>query len=131
MPATTQPNSISDFVKLEFNPSFNREKVTLISGQNLAVGTVLGKITASGKYMAYDPAATGGTAGAENACAVLLDTTNASDGDVACTVLARGPAIIADKSQLIWGSGVTTDGHKNTAIAALAALGMVARRSQY
>lgn len=54
--------------------------ITLLSGQNLTRGAVLGKITASGKYKL---SATGAGDGSETPDAVLAEDTNASGGDVA------------------------------------------------
>jgi len=55
------------------------DEVTVISGQNVARGCVLGKITASGKYTACDQLASDGSQTPE---AVLAQATDASGGDV-------------------------------------------------
>ena len=52
----------------------------------LAAGTVLGKITASGKYVAYSNAASNGS---ETAAAVLLNACPGTNGDYKCTVFVR------------------------------------------
>lgn len=49
--------------------------VTIASGQNLAKGTVLGRITASGLYSAYN---NGNSDGTEVADGILKDVVNAS-----------------------------------------------------
>jgi hypothetical protein len=41
----SEPNYISDFVLQEEDKEASRDAVTVLSGQNLAIGTVLGKIT--------------------------------------------------------------------------------------
>ena len=122
MAAHTEGNYIGDVLKREFEPLYNRETGTLISGQNLAVGAVLGKITASGKYTAVAPAASDGS---EAACAVLLVSTDASSADTKTTILARGPAVVA-ADFLVWPSGATS-GQKTAATAQLTALGIVSR----
>ena len=63
---------------LSSEESASLDKVTLISGQNLVAGSVLGKITASGKYTLHNAAATDGS---EIAAAILFDSTDASAGD--------------------------------------------------
>lgn len=45
MTFTAWPNDISKAIQYEVNPQYTREEMTLITGQNLKSGTVLGKIT--------------------------------------------------------------------------------------
>lgn len=62
-------------------------KETLISGQNLKRGALLGLISASGKATVY---ASGASDGSETAYAVLANDTDASGGDEECIVYVRG-----------------------------------------
>ncbi len=55
------------------------DAVTILSGENLARGAVLGKITASGKYRECDTAAVDGS---EDPKVILARATDASGGDV-------------------------------------------------
>lgn len=59
---------------------FHPYGVTIVSGQSAAldVGTILGKITSSGKYTKYDPALTNG---AEKAVAILAERVDATGSD--------------------------------------------------
>ena len=50
MPVLTEQPSMGDVLKYEVNPNYTREVVTLLAGMPYPVGSVLGKITASGKY---------------------------------------------------------------------------------
>lgn len=59
----------------------------LLSGQNLTRGTVVGKITASGKLKAY---ASGNADGSENPIGVLLRDTNATAADTKTCYYAKG-----------------------------------------
>ncbi len=59
MSSIDQGNTIADILKWESDASLSREKVTVLSGQNLALGTVLGKVT-------IGSVPTTGTAGAGN-----------------------------------------------------------------
>jgi hypothetical protein len=52
--------------------------ITVVSGQTLVAGTVLGRITASGKYAAYSDVAVDGT---ETAVAILGAACDASAAD--------------------------------------------------
>lgn len=54
------------------------KEVTLVSGQNLVRGTVLGRITASGKMTAYS---SGAADGSENPVAILGADCDATSGD--------------------------------------------------
>jgi hypothetical protein len=97
------------------------DKGVLISGQNLNVGTVLGKITVSGKYTLHNNAASDGS---EVAAAILYNTTDASAGDTACTVLTRLAEVA--EAKLIFKSGISV-ANKAAAIAALATQHIITR----
>lgn len=101
----------------------SREQIVIASGSGkLKAGTVLGKITASGKYAPFNPAGENGT---QTAAAILYEGCDATSADVRRTITARDSEIHADV--LHWGTGVTTDNHKTAALASLAASGIVAR----
>jgi hypothetical protein len=97
------------------------DKGTLISGQNLIVGTVLGKITASGKYTLHNNAATDGS---EIASAILRNSTDASTADKPCTVVTRLAEVAGAK--LIFKTGITAP-NKAAAITALATQNIIVR----
>jgi hypothetical protein len=82
----TEGTRAGEFLLSEGNGSISRETITLISGQDLAAGTVLGKITASGKYTEYSD---GAADGSETAAAILYDNVDASAGDKDAVVIAR------------------------------------------
>lgn len=62
----------------EGNGNISREQITILMGEVLLVGHVLGKITASGKYVEVDLAASDGS---EVAAAVLFGAVDATDAD--------------------------------------------------
>ena len=123
MNALTQPATMGDVLKYEVNPNYTREIVPLLAGTNYPVGSVLGKITASGKYKL---ATSGGSDGAQTSAAVLLYAVDATLGDAIGIVVVRGPAIVS-RAALAY-DGSVDDGSKITAkLNQLAALGIIAR----
>jgi hypothetical protein len=106
---------------LDQEENLSLEKVTLISGQNLLSGTVLGKITASGKYTRHN---TGAADGSQTAAAILRSDCDASTADTACVIVAR-LAEVAD-ARLIYMAGITAP-NKTAAIAALATNNIIVR----
>ena len=100
---------------------YTRETITIAAGA-LEPGTVLGRITASGKYAAHDPAAVDGT---ETAVAVLWGRADASGGDAPAVAVVRGPAI-ANRHDLVF-AGTPSEGEIATAHAALLAVGILVR----
>ncbi len=125
MPVLTEPPSMGDVLKYEVNPNYTREEVTLLQGMPYPVGSVLGRVTLSGKYKL---ATSGGTDGAETATAVLLYAVDATLADAIGIVLARGPAIVS-RAALAY-DGTVDDGAKiTTKIGQLAAAGIIARNT--
>lgn len=108
-------------VILSEGESIARETVTVVSGQTLSTGAVLGVITASGKYTAHDPAAVDGS---EDAAAILLSDCDASGGDAKAVVLARLAEVKG--GLLAWKDGISV-GDKAAGIAALAAKFIIVR----
>jgi hypothetical protein len=124
MPSITQSKNLGDLLKYEAPNLYSREAATVAAGQNLQLGTVLGKKTADGKLYALNPSAADGT---QNAIGVLATDTDATliDRDDAITVARH--AIVA-RNALIWPAG-TTAPQKAAAEAQLAALGILVRDS--
>lgn len=119
----TLPFGTGAFIKSEGNGDISREAVTIVSGAGaLLAGTVLGKITASGKYKPYDDDAADGT---QTAVAILYADVDATSADVKATVIARNAEVWQER--LVWGAAVTTAGEKTNAYADLATLGIIVR----
>src|SRR5687768_14011583 len=95
MPVLTMSPTLGDLLKFELNGNYNRESVTLKTGTNYALGSVLGKITASGKYRLSPNASVAGDEGAETATAVLIGAVDATGADKPGLVIVRGPAIVS------------------------------------
>ena len=78
----------------------SRENVTIASGQNLVFGTVVGKVTATGKYIAYDD---DNSDGSEAAAGVLVGgDVDASGGDKAGAIIVKDAELNPDL--LVWAS---------------------------
>jgi hypothetical protein len=126
MPVLTMAPTLGDLLKYELNANYCRETVTLKAGVSYALGSVLGKITASGKYRLSSATQVVGDEGAETAAAVLLEAVDASAGDKTGLVIARGPTIVS-KAALVFDASVDQPAEKASKHAELAAAGIVPR----
>jgi len=126
MPTLTMAPTLGDLLKYELNGSYCRETVTLKSGTSYVLGSVLGKITASGKYRLSPAATVVGDEGAETATAVLIEVVDAAGGDKTGVVVARGPAIVS-KVALIFDASVDQAAEIAAKHAQLALAGIVSR----
>jgi len=122
MPVQSEGNYLGDWLKHEEDNLYSRDKVTLISGQKLATGTVVGVITASGKVTQLAPAAADGS---QTATGVLVFPVDATGADQPAVIVARH-AICSDKG-LVWPGGITGP-QKTAAIAQLKAAGILVRQ---
>lgn len=118
----TMTPTLSAFVKYEAPQNYSRDDVTVVSGQNLAIGTVVGRITTGGKITAWT---TGASDGSQNAIGILTSAVNASAADAPGVIIARH-AVIVPAANLVF-AGTPTDPQKATAMAALKALGIISR----
>jgi hypothetical protein len=122
MPALNESNTLGDLLKYEAPNLFSRESITVSAGANLTLGTVLGRVTASGKYVILAPAASDGS---QTAAAVLLGDAAAASADAKGLILARH-GIVADHA-LVWPGGIT-NAQKTAAIAQLEVKGILVRK---
>ncbi len=99
------------------------DQITVVSGAGaLKAGTVLGKITASGKYKPYDNDATDGS---QTAVAILYDDCDATSADQKAAAVVRLAEVI--KTRLVWGAGVTLQAEKDAAYADFATVFIIPR----
>jgi hypothetical protein len=125
--ATRKP-LLGNVLKHEYSPEhgYCREVVTVnvAAATELSNGSVLGKVTATGKYVPRDPDAVDGS---EVAAAVVVENksvTATTDTDVA--VIVRGPAILATTGLVF---DVAHDATQQAAaISEIEALGIVVRQ---
>jgi Bacteriophage lambda head decoration protein D len=121
MPELQEGRYAGEFIVSEGNGKISRETITVLSGETLEAGAVLGKVTANGKYKELDPAAVDGS---EVATGILYDAVDASAAD------AQGVAIVrlaeVNAAELVWPAGITAP-EQTTALGELAALNIIAR----
>lgn len=126
MPVKTlsMPKFLTALVKWFVKDSYNFDQVTLTNGggtdEQLIVGTVLGKVTATGKLV---PLAHGAVDGSQNFAGFLAGNVTVPAGaDLAAMALVRGPAEV-DSTGIVWPAGAdATD--KANALAAAATAGL-------
>lgn len=122
MPNRVEGRHPAEFVIAESPGDFSRENITVIAGQNLTGATVLGLITASGKYTTLNPAAADGS---QNAAGILRADCNATSADTRAVAYVRDVTVNA--SDLNWGT--LNAGQITTAKAQLVALGIIPRNA--
>lgn len=122
MPAYDQPKQLSDVIKWEGNALYCRERVVVAQNQTLEIGTVLGRVTASGQVVPADPSAADGS---QTPIGILCERVVTGAGQTAVSyAIAR--LAIASLDGLVYGAGVTTP-ERATLQAGLTALGIVLR----
>lgn len=120
---TLQLKTATDVVKTEGPNRYSRDESVIASGSGLVeVGTVLGQVTASGKFAPIDPAAADGT---EIAKRISLEKVDATAADAPRVVVLSRMAEVVQQA-LVWPVGIT-DGQKAAALSQLEAVGIVAR----
>ena len=119
MPVLTQGVQTGEWLLSEADGEFSRDKatVTVAGGIALPSGTVLGKVTASGKLVKYADA---NSDGSQVAMAILWNALPGVNGDYPATVFTR--ATEAHGAMLNGGTGVDAPG-----TADLKAIGVIVR----
>ncbi|TRD16958.1 head decoration protein [Palleronia caenipelagi] len=126
MDTATMPPRNMAFLLSEASGNRSRTTLTIASGAGkLAPGTVLGKVTASGKYVAAPAAVVAGLEGAETAVAVLGYAVDATDQDVDVTAIDRDAEVKGP--MLAFDATVTDQTKTDTKIAQLDAVGIRVR----
>ena len=125
MPALHEPLNLGDLVKYEESSlRYSRDQVTVASGQNLALGTVVGRVTLTQKIKQLDPAGTDGT---EDPVGLVLEAVDASLADRPDGLILTRHGIVATHA-VVWPAGITAE-QKAAAIAALETRGILIRPS--
>lgn len=122
MSVMTQPNDLADLLRFEAESRYSRERVTLASGHNLTLGTVIATDTATGKIAPLDLADTGSLNQASGVLLSDCDATTADNPDA--LVVVRHAIVLRDA--LIWPETITAE-QQAAAIAQLRDLGILVR----
>jgi hypothetical protein len=123
----TERQHTGEFIVSEANGHRSRENVTVTvaASTRLQAGHVLGKLTATGKYVPYDNA---GGDGSESAAGVLYaeidNTGSVAPADFEAVAVVRDAEV--RKGDLQWESALV-DADKDAAYVDMAALGVIAR----
>lgn len=117
-----RPRQLSEVLKFEVHQDYSRDTGTALAGEAFELGQVIAEVTASGKLVVLDPAATDGS---QTAVGVALQEVEAGTDDVEGVLYAaRGSLVSA--SGLRWPAGIAAAAQA-AAVAALVALGIVVR----
>ena len=119
----TDTQRLSNVVKHEYNPEIGycRGVVTKTTTVDYPLGTVLGKVTATG---AYRPAVETAVDGSKVPAAIALEDQTKNGVNTKCLVLLRGPSNVS-KGALLLDATYNDATKKATAYAALEALGIL------
>lgn len=127
----TEAQRYSNVIKREFGPEYGYcKKVVTVNGPaaSVPIGTVLGMVTATGKYKVVETSAADGSQVA--AVVVVGDamghantTAMAATTDTKFLVIYRGPSAVSDTS-LSYGASVTAGANVTAAQAQLVAAGI-------
>lgn len=121
MTTFTETSHAGEHILSEGNGDISRENITVLSGQNLVAGAVLGIVTASGKYAEYDNAASDGT---EVAAGVLFEAVDASAADAPGVANVRNCEVYL--AGLTWEAG-QDQAAQDAGVADLKALNVIVR----
>ncbi|WP_455466396.1 head decoration protein [Bartonella sp. B39] len=96
-----------------YNPDMSNEEVVFASGAIVEAGTVMGKVTATGKYVPLNPAASDGS---KVPAGISFATVDVTEADQRAVITARLCTVKA--SELLWPDAIT-DEQKKAAIQSL------------
>ncbi len=115
---------LGSVLKWEQDNAFSRDKVVVSSGEDLALGAVVGRITATDEVVELAP---GASDGSQTAVGFLIADVDASVADAEGVIIARDAMVVA--SGLVWPTGIT-EPQKAAALETLEAAGVIVREEQ-
>ena len=123
MPVLHEPVHLSDLLKYEAPNLYSRDEVIVAAAQTLALGAVVGRVTATREIAAIDPTANDGR---ENVAGVLIEA-------VVTAATERKRSVIVSRHAVVFGGALVlpatlTPEQTAAALAQLAALGIVVRQ---
>ncbi len=93
MATLTESPRLGDVLKHEADQLYSREEVTIASGQNLPIGTVIGRVSTDDKLVQLDPTASDGS---ETPIGILCESVDATATDTASWIAARHAIVSED-----------------------------------
>lgn len=117
MTTLTESSYAGEHIVSLANGTRSQEQITVLADAVLEAGEVVGKVTVSGKYVAWAP---GASDGSETVAGVLYDDVDATGADKAGVITARDAEVSG--SMLKYPSGQLA-----AATTGLAALGIIVR----
>ena len=121
MTVLTQPRAAGEYLVSWCDEGSISSEMVTITGGNYAAGTVLGKVTADGKYKLHDAAQTDGS---QTAIAILYAAVDASSADKLGVITARLAEV--NGAEITWKSGISNS-NKVAGIASLATQNIIVR----
>jgi len=118
-----EPANLADLLRYEAPNLYSRDEVVIAAGQSLALGAVVGRITATGEIVALDPTANDGR---EHVAGVLIEAVLGERSERRRSVIVARHAIVFGPA-LVLPPTLTTE-QTAAALAQLAALGILVRQ---
>ena len=123
MPVLHEPMTLGDLLKYEAPNLYSRDEVVVASNQTLALGAVVGRVTATREIVALDPTASDGR---ETVAGVLIEAVTTSSTERRRSVIVARHAILFG-GVLVFPASLTSE-QTAVALAQLAALGVLVRQ---
>ncbi|WP_264711512.1 MULTISPECIES: head decoration protein [unclassified Wolbachia] len=121
MSTITEQNNLGDLLKYEASSLYSRDLIAVAKGQNLKLGTVVGR-DKDNMIKVINPTATDGT---QTAIGVITSDVNSKDGDTKAIIITR-IALLADHA-VVWPANITEE-QKTAAIKQLEGRGIIIRK---
>ncbi|BET29038.1 hypothetical protein wCauATS_12400 [Wolbachia pipientis] len=121
MISITEGNNLGDLLKYEVSNLYSRDQITVAKGQNLKLGTVVGR-DKDNMIRIINPIATDGT---QTAIGVITSDVNATEN--AKAVIITRIAMLADHA-VVWPANITEE-QKTAAIKQLEGRGIIIRKA--
>lgn len=122
MPVLHESANLGDLLKYEAPNLYSRDEVVVAAGQTLALGAVVGRLTATREIAAFDP---GAEDGREIAAGVLIEAITTSATERRRSLIVSRHAIVFGGA-LVFATTLTAE-QTAAALAQLAALGVLVR----
>lgn len=123
MPVFTKGAAAAEFILSEASGSRSRDTVVIAAGAGIvAPGSVLGKVTASGKYLV---SAIGAVDGSQTPAAISIYGCDATTADQKVAVISRDAEV--NRNCLTYHADRNLDAEKTSANVSLAAQGIIVR----